>query len=123
MKRLVNAASDNQIAQAKKFVRQLIYTVWTCDENGRPVEYFSDPSMLCNILIDEYKRSGTYESFSKWIYNQRDDIFRNFVYNELDRSKYSEEVIDIAKDYFDNLTQSDYNRNLYLSRENKEINK
>lgn len=119
MKRLIHASSDNQIAQAKKFVRQLIYTVWSSDENGRSVKYFSDPNMMRNIVKSEYDNTDTSESFAEWVYNQRNDLFKDFVYNNLDKSKYSSEVINIAKDYFDNLTQADYNRNLYLKRESR----
>lgn len=119
MKRYILSASDNQIAKAKKYVRTLIFTVWTSDENGNHVRYFSDPSMLCNVLKKDYQRSKPNKDFSSWIYDQRDDLFRDFVYQKLDDSKYSDEVVDIAKDYFDNLSQSDYNRNLHLKRDSK----
>lgn len=119
MKRYIKSASDNQIAQAKKYVRTLIYTVWTTDEFGNHVKYFSDPDMMCNVLKEAYKASETNMSFSEWIYAQRDELFKDFVYEKLDESRYSDEVVDIAKEYFDNLTPADYNRNLYLKRESQ----
>lgn len=115
MKRWIHAASDAQVNSVKKYVRTLIYTVWTEDpENPSDMLLFSDPNMFCNMLVTEYIKLQPKESFPLWIYNRRDELFKDFVYTNLENSKYSSEVINIGKDYFDNLTLADYNRNLHL---------
>lgn len=123
MKRQVYSASRSKLKRAYHDVRQCIYDIWTNDEVGEFRNSFFDPKLLCNTELKEYFNNVASndgkptESFSDQIFRKRFDLFEDGVTAYIEESNYSDEIKEAMFDYSYNLTQIDYNRNLYLNRE------
>lgn len=125
MKRQVYSASEAKLKRAYYDVRSCIYDIWTNDEVGEFRNSFFDPKLLCNIELKEYfnnlvdNNGRPTGSFSDQIFRKRFDLFEDGVTTYIEESNYSDEIKEAMFDYFYNLTQIDYNRNLSLNREDK----
>lgn len=118
MKRIVYASTASKIAAAEKKIRQLIYSAWTCDENGNPIDYFSNPNMLGNIVMKQYADEDPDISFTQYVFDRRNDLFNDYVIDYVEtNANWSDEIQNAAMNYYYDLSPSDYNRNLYLRRD------
>lgn len=126
MKRIVYSARTDasKLASGEKSVRQMIWTVWATTPDGED-RFFSDPEMTCNLVKEDflnYRDSvDPKASYSKYVFDHRNDIFEERVMNYIERSKYSGFVKDHMIEYFYSLDPSDYNRMLYLKRDEKDM--
>ena len=108
------------LAKLEKFVRSMIYQVWNYDGNESGL--FTDPNSLANRTLDYYVDEVDKSiKFSEYVYRNRHDLFDEGVKKYIHDKAKSEDDEKFMLDYYDSLSQSDYNRNLYLRRDDEEL--
>ena len=116
-------------AALEKTVRVYIFNIFK-DITSTPTQLFNDPELLANVVlrkyIQQYNRGTTKLSWPEYVYDLRHTLFDDAVLYDIDNAvrvgRYdavprNEEEKQIMRDYYFNLTPTDYNRMLYLQRD------
>ena len=84
--------------------------------------HWTDPNCKSLQLQRRYIDEDVTESFRDFVYNMRYDLFETAVTDAINNFAKSQDEADFMWRYFDNLTPSDYARNLYLNRPQRYLN-
>lgn len=121
MKRYIKSSlSPNKMNNLANTVRDLMYRVWYhTDEDGVDVH-----TRQIADYIEARRTDSSYDSLSEYVYDHRHDIFDDYVLRKISTiakdthgTRITEDGRQFMRDYYDKLTQTDYNRLLMLRRD------
>lgn len=86
--------------------------------------YMSDDGHLKNMIIDDFESSNKLDDYPEFVFNHRHTYFDDYVINKINTMhkdlrgvKVNDTDRDYMLNYYQDLTQVDYNRNLFLKRD------
>ena len=105
--------STSKMVGLRKTVNNLIYHCYIANNN-----------YLKNMIVDDFELSDEPGDYPEFVFNHRHNYFDDYVIekiNTMNKDLRGVKVTDTDRDYmlnyYQDLTQADYNRNLYLKRD------